>query len=120
MKPSGTLKVKTWYGLSTTVKLFGTAWASIGPLPPHPQLVNIVLRIGLSRENSVHLQLLHETGHLQTLPILVVPGVLFYYLSLPLFPAVIGLLVISEILAEAYVMAKEGKNYFRIYRSLGR
>ncbi|MFV1956409.1 MAG: hypothetical protein ACC640_01395 [bacterium] len=120
MKLSGTLKVKTWYGLSTTVKLFGTAWASIGPLPPHPQLVNIVLRIGLSRENSVHLQLLHETGHLQTLPILIVPVVLFYYLSLPLFPAVIGLLVISEILAEFYVMAKEGKNYFRIYGSLWR
>ncbi len=120
MKISGSLAVRTWYGLSLKVRIFGTAWASIGPLPPHPQLVNIVLRLGLSREDSVHLQLLHETGHLQTLPALIALGMIFYYLSLPLLSAVIGLLVISEILAEGYVIAKEGRNYFRIYRSLWR
>jgi len=112
------MKVKTWYGLSLTVKLFGTAWASIGRTPPHPQMVNIVLRMGLLKEDSVHLQLLHEAGHLQTLPILIVLGVLFYYLSMALLPAAFGLLVISEILAESYVIAKEGKNYLRIYSSL--
>ena len=109
--------MKTWNGLSLTVKLYNNVWASIGPLPPHPQLVNIVLRFGLNKEDSVHLQLLHEWGHLQSLPVMAVLGILFYYLSFPTFPAVIGLFILWEIFSESYVILKEGRNYFNIYRS---
>ena len=109
--------VRTWYGLRLTVSMYGTFWASIGPLPPHPQLVNMILRIGLREEDSVHLQILHEIGHLQSLPAVMVLVGLSYLLSLPLLPAVAGLFLVWEILSESYVILKEGENYFRIYRS---
>lgn len=107
----------TWYGLSLTVKIYNNVWASIGPLPPHPQLVNIVLRFGLNKEDSAHLQLLHEWGHLQSLPVMAVLAGLFWYLSFPVLPAVAGLFILWEMLSESYVILKDRGNYFRIYRS---
>lgn len=115
MKPTLTRKVRTWYGLSLTLRFFGTYWAAIGPLPPHPQLVNMVLRIGLSTDDSLHLQTIHETGHLQTFPALVLAGFLLFLVSDSLWFTLVAFLVLSEIMAEAYVIWREGRNYFRIY-----
>jgi len=115
MKPTLTRKMRTWYGLTMTLRFYGTHWAAVGPLPPHPQLVNMLLRIGLSKEDSVHLQILHELGHLQSLPLMVPIGALPFLLSWPLVPALAGLFVLWEILSEAYVIYREGRNYFRIY-----
>ena len=107
--------MRTWYGLTLTLRFYGTHWAAVGPMPPHPQLVNILLRIGLSKEDSVHLQILHELGHLQSLPLIIVAGAALYWLSWPLLPAVAELFVLWEILSEAYVIFREGRNYLRIY-----
>ncbi|GBE15482.1 hypothetical protein BMS3Abin14_01548 [bacterium BMS3Abin14] len=50
VRPSLTRKLRTWYGLSLTLRLYGTHWAAVGPGPPHPQLVNMLLRIyGIGR-----------------------------------------------------------------------
>ena len=115
MKPTLTSKMRTWYGLTLTLRFYGTHWAAVGPLPPHPQLVNMLLRIGLSKEDSVHLQILHELGHLQSFPIMVLFGALFFKLSTPLWSTLLALFLLWEILSEAYVILREGRNYFRIY-----
>ena len=115
MKPTLTRKLRTWYGLSLTLRLYGTHWAAVGPMPPHPQLVNMLLRIGLSTEDSVHLQVLHELGHLQSLPLMVIIGAVLFLLSAPLWPAAVGLFVLWELLSESYVIIREGRNYLRIY-----
>ena len=64
MKPTLTRKLRAWYGLTLTLRFYGTHWAAVGPMPPHPQLVNMILRMGLSKDDSMHLQILHELGHL--------------------------------------------------------
>lgn len=115
MKPTLTRKMRAWYGLTLTLRLYGTHWAAVGPLPPHPQLVNMLLRIGLSKEDSVHLQALHELGHLQSLPLMVLAGGLLFLASAPALPAIAGFFVLWEILSEAYVILREGRNYLRIY-----
>lgn len=115
MKPTLTRKLKTWYGLTLTLRLYGTHWAAVGPMPPHPQLVNMILRIGLSKDDSVHLQILHELGHLQSLPLLVLAGALLFWFSWPLFTSLVGLFILWEVLSEAYVILREGRNYLRIY-----
>ena len=115
MKPVLTRELKTWYGLSLTLRFYGAHWASVGPLPPHPQLVNMILRIGLSKKDSVHLQILHELGHLQTLPLIVLAGATMYWFSSPLFTSLAVLFVLWEVLSESYVIFREGRNYLRIY-----
>ena len=117
MKPTLTRKLRTWYGLTLTLRFYGTHWAAVGPMPPHPQLVNMLLRVGLSKENSVHLQILHELGHLQSLPLIVLAGVTMYWFSWPLFTSLAVLFVLWEVLSEAYVIFREGRNYLRIYGS---
>lgn len=84
-------------------------------MPPHPQLVNMILRMGLSKDDSMHLQILHELGHLQSLPLMVLAGALLFSLSLPLLPALVGFFLLWEILSETYVVLREGRNYLRIY-----
>ncbi len=115
MKPTLTRKLRTWYGLTLTLRFYGTHWAAVGPMPPHPQLVNMLLRVGLSNEDSVHLQILHELGHLQSLPLIVLAGVTMYWFSWPLFTSLAVLFVLWEVLSEAYVIFREGRNYLRIY-----
>lgn len=115
MKPTLTRKLRTWYGLTLTLRFYGTHWAAVGPMPPHPQLVNMLLRIGLSKEDSVHLQVLHELGHLQSLPLMVLAGGALFLLSAPVLPAAAGLFILWEVLSEACVILREGRNYFRIY-----
>jgi hypothetical protein len=115
VKPTLTRKLRAWYGLTLTLRFYGTHWAAVGPMPPHPQLVNMLLRMGLSKEDSVHLQILHELGHLQSLPLMVPVGITLYWFSWSLLPALAGLFVLWEILSEAYVILREGRNYLRIY-----
>jgi hypothetical protein len=115
MKPTRTTKIRTWYGLTLTLRFYGTHWAAVGPMPPHPQLVNMLLRIGLSKEDSVHLQILHELGHLQSLPLMVLAATVPVLSSTPILPTVVGLFILWEVLSEAYVILREGRNYFLIY-----
>jgi hypothetical protein len=115
MKPTLTKKLKTWYGLTMTLRFYGTHWAAVGPMPPHPQLVNMILRIGLSREDSERLQILHELGHLQSLPMMVPLIFIAFRFSWPPLLAIAGLFFLWEVLSEAYVILREGRNYLRIY-----
>jgi len=115
VKPTLTRKLRTWYGLTLTLRFYGTHWAAVGPMPPHPQLVNMLLRIGLSKEDSIHLQVLHELGHLQSLPVMVLAAATLFLLSWPFFKSLVSLFILWEILSEAYVIAREGSNYLRIY-----
>ena len=107
--------MRTWYGLTLTLRFYGTHWAAVGPMPPHPQLVNMLLRMGLPKEDSIHLQILHELGHLQSLPLMVLAGTALFLFSAPFLPAAISLFVLWEVLSEAYVILREGRNYLRIY-----
>ncbi|MGD8353808.1 MAG: hypothetical protein PVJ01_06540, partial [Pseudomonadota bacterium] len=111
MKATLTRTLKAWYGISMTLRLYGTRWASVGPFPPHPQLVNMVLRIGLSKDDSVHLQVLHELGHLQSLPLIIPISAIPFVLSWPLLPSIAGLVLLWEIMSESYVILREGRNY---------
>ena len=115
MKPTLTRKLRTWYGLTLTLRFYGTHWAAVGPMPPHPQLVNMLLRVGLSKEDSVHLQILHELGHLQTLPLIVLISAVPFLYSWPALTSLGGLFILWEILSESYVIFREGRNYLRIY-----
>ncbi len=63
----------------------------------------------------MHLQILHELGHLQSLPLMVLATILLVLSSAPVLPSAVGLFVLWEILSEAYVILQEGRNYFRIY-----
>ncbi|MDF1536031.1 MAG: hypothetical protein P1S46_05935 [bacterium] len=110
-----TRRMHTWYGLTLTLRFYGTHWAAVGPMPPHPQLVNMILRIGLSKVDSLHLQILHELGHLQSLPLMILAGVTLFLFSAPVLPAAISLFVLWEVLSEAYVILREGRNYLHIY-----
>jgi len=110
-----TKTLRAWYGLSLTLRFYGTHWAALGPMPPHPQLVNMILRAGLEKRDSLHLQVLHELGHLQSLPLMFVAGGLLLGFSVPLWPSLIGFFLLWEVLSEAYVIYREGRNYFRIY-----
>ena len=86
-------------------------------MPPHPQLVNMLLRLGLSREDSLYLQALHELGHLQSLPLMIILALAPFLLSWPLIPSLAGLFVAWEILSEGYVIWREKGNYICIYRN---
>lgn len=108
--------MRTWYGLEFNVTLLDYTWCIIGVLPPHPQLVNMIIRRGLKKEDSAHLQLLHELGHAQAAPLILLYIGLLYYFSVPL-PVAVSLFILWEVLAEAYVVYREGRNYITIYRS---
>jgi hypothetical protein len=71
--------------------------------------------MGLSKEDSVHLQILHELGHLQSLPLMVPAVAVFVLYSAPVLPAAVGLFILWEVLSEAYVILREGRNYLRLY-----
>ena len=63
----------------------------------------------------MHLQILHELGHLQSLPLMIMAGFLLFLLSWPLYPSLACLFILWEVMSEAYVIYREGRNYFRIY-----
>ncbi len=115
-----TEKVRSWHGLVFEIEIVNGKWARLGFLPPHPQLVNLIIRRGLSRRIGDEMQILHEFGHVQAFPV-----VFIYFLPLylmvklgsaeDLIPAILGFFFFWEIAAEAYVFLKV-KDYIKIYR----
>lgn len=122
--------VCSWYGLSAEIVVEGSLWhlVRLGRLALyHPPLVNLVLRYGLPREARLQLSLLHEFGHLQTLPVavlhllwLVVYGRFRRPTKAETGAAVLAAVVAHqatwELASESYVMAHTGPEYRRIYR----
>lgn len=105
------LRVRSWHGVEFDIKIINQNWAKLGILPPHPQLVNLIIRKGLDRNKNIQMQILHELGHVQAFPF-----VFLYYL--PLYSSAklininswiistIGLFFFWEIIAEIYVFLK--------------
>ena len=110
-------KVRSWHGLEFTIEILN-GWAKIGFFL-HPQVANFFLRRGLPEKERIEMEILHEFGHVQTFPF-----VLIYFIPLRVFYGVsglfemaiaaVGLLFFWEILAELYVISKT-RNYFKIY-----
>ncbi len=124
------MKVRAWYGLTGEIEVENELWhlVSIGGLRlPHPPLVNLVLRRGLSPEDRRRLSFLHEFGHFQTLPLALVHALWVLSAgrgqrrSLPgwlAWLAAAGLAheAVWEILSEGYVFVHEGSTYLDVYR----
>jgi hypothetical protein len=122
------LQMPTWYGLKATIELSPNRMlhrAGIGRwLIPHPPVFNWMLRAQLDETAYRRLSVLHELGHFQVLP-----AIILYLLSgtavltilrTTTVQAVIWLLGIFplwELLAEMYVRWKERSSYRQIFRA---
>ncbi len=110
-------RVRSWHGLKFTIEIVG-GWAKIGFFL-HPQVANFFMRYGLPEKERVEMEILHEFGHVQTFPFVLVYYVPFYfYRTLGTFEIVMataGMLFFWEILAELYVAFKY-RAYTEVYR----
>ncbi len=111
--------VKSWHGLEFEIVVWSNWRAKIGFMI-HPQVANFMMRHGLPESVRGKMEVLHEFGHVQTFPF-----VLIYYLPFLLFSSIsdiyefivvtAGMLLFWEVLAEMYVFARfEG--YLSVYR----
>jgi hypothetical protein len=118
------MAVHTWYGLNGEVRAAGPGTCDIaveGKALPHPSLVNLYLRRGLSPQDRVHLGAWHEAGHLQTLPLaflyalaLTASILLRRQKMLPRFLlALLSSMMLWELNSEAYTVARVGKTAYR-------
>lgn len=122
---------RTWYGPTATVVIgpgflhrAGFGWLLI----PHPPLANWFLRHGMRDTDGQALALVHEFGHLQTLPL--VASYLAVNLALAAVrgnfnrPIVLFLFVSAhaawEMMAEGYTMASGGRFYRQCYQGTSR
>jgi len=123
------MRLRTWYGANAYIEVNDQVFhkAGIGIIIiPHPPAVNWLLRRGLEPDFKKKLSLLHEFGHLQTLPLS-----LLYTVSLFLIAVLLGkdsaaelvFMIISihatwEIFAEIYTVFSAGSLYNNYYRSV--
>ncbi len=116
--------VRTWYGLRGEIDVGSGFWhlVRVGRISlPHPALVNIFLRAGLSGTDQDRLSLDHEFGHLQTFPLAILHALGWWRwrtLSRNWLSALVVHQALWELAAEAWVMVHQGRRYFSIY--LGR
>lgn len=122
--------VRSWYGVTAEIAVENNLWHLVrvgGVALPHPPLVNLVLRRGLPRQERLYLSFLHEFGHLQTLPVVVLH--LLWLLKngrwrgrgrwktlAMLAAAAVTHEAVWELASETYVIVKTGPEYGRIYR----
>lgn len=118
------LRVHAWYGVNAVVRGAGSMECDLiveGKEFPHPSLVNLFIRRGLSPEARVHLGAWHEVGHLQTLPFAA-----FFALTLlaaivrkprrllrKIIGALIGVQAAWELASESFVVAQVGAREYR-------
>jgi len=111
-------QVRSWHGLEFEIVIWSNWKARIGFLT-HPQIANFMMRRSLPERERGEMEVLHEFGHVQMFPL-----VLVYYLPFLIqritgwyefLIVTAGMLLFWEVIAEAYVIAKfEG--YLKIYR----
>jgi hypothetical protein len=117
---------RTWYGLQASIKLGpGLIHRSgfFGVMIPHPGLANWILRRGMIARFQSTLSRVHEFGHFQTLPLMLLyaGGMLtkFSFKSVPslsdLFFLVIGLQAAWEIMSESFTIAQDREYYRQCY-----
>lgn len=123
------LRQPTWFGAVAIIEFGGGRLHSAGfgrVLLPHPPLVNWLLRIGVAPHHARMLEMTHEFGHLQTLPI-----VLAYLAALLISSAAsgaltflgvlgsfVGALSVAEIAAEGYTVLSNRRCYADAYRGV--
>lgn len=115
--------VRSWYGVparivATDRGLCNVAFIGI-PLP-HPCLINLVIRHGLPELIKARLFFLHELGHVETLPLLVLPLILLWrgWKASP-SPLILNLLALGsfwELVAEIYVIFRSRREYVAAWR----
>lgn len=124
-------KVRSWYGLSGEIIIEHDYWhlVKVAFLPlPHPPLVNLFIRRGLPLAERRRLSYWHEFGHLQTLTMSLVHA--FWLLNrrpprlqswrtrfLRLGAIFFAHEATWELMSEAYVILKTGRDYRRLYRT---
>lgn len=123
-------KVRSWYGLTGEIDVGNHLWhlVKVSRVPlSHPPLVNLVLRKGLPPEEHLQLSFLHEFGHLQTFPLVILhAGFLMVFgnwrgngfgtFLRRIIAGAIAHKAMWELSSEAYTLAKAGPEYRRIYR----
>jgi len=120
---------RTWFGILVAVDIGGGFWhrAGIGSvLIPHPPLINWLLRLGLKKEDEQRLSIIHEFGHLQTLPLFLL--YLIVYASLMVHfgghsllqwaAGGISLFAFWEIISELYTVYNSGSLYKLYYANV--
>lgn len=124
------MKVHAWYGLTGEIEVENELWhlVKVGQVAlNHPPLVNLILRRGLPRGDRLRLSYLHEFGHFQTLPFVLLHLLLLLSSSFRRRRSLCGWLIwwaelalaheaVWELAAEVYVAAHDGKAYFATYR----
>lgn len=123
------MKVRSWYGLEAEIDVDDELWhrVRVDSVPlNHPPLVNLVLRQGLPLIDRHRLSFLHEFGHFQTLPLVIVHSLVLYWASpkpVSFLRKIIWWLTFAlthqvawEIASEGYVVAHERGAYIRTYR----
>ncbi len=125
------VRIRTWYGIIAVIEIRNRSFhrAGLGKfIMPHPPVVNWLLRRGMRNDFCRRLSILHELGHLQTLP-----GIFLYSLGMGLWiyhqkpvsllelgMILLGIHAFWELLAELYVRFQAGPLYRLYYRGVGR
>ena len=119
-------RMRTWYALEAVIEIRSRGFHRAGfgkLLIPHPPAVNWLLRYGLPDKPYYRLSMVHEFGHFQTLPILLIYVLwsvrwLFTRASVNVLELTVVFLSIhsmAEILAEGYVYFKIKGDYRDFY-----
>ena len=118
------LRVHSWYGVNAVVRGAGSMECDLvveGREFPHPSLVNLFIRRGLTPAARLRLGAWHEFGHLQTLPFaaLFALTLLTAIVRHPRRPrrkivaALIGVEAAWELASESYVVRQVGTRAYR-------
>jgi hypothetical protein len=124
-----TIERRMWFGMNATVTI-GTGFihkAGFGMISlPHPPVINLLLRQGLTEDDRDTLSFTHELGHFQTLPL----AVLYTGLMLALtyvtghtgFIEIVLVLISThaawEIVAEIITIASDMSLYRKYYEGI--
>ena len=121
------LRVHSWYGVNAVVRGAGSMECDLvveGKEFPHPSLVNLFIRRGLSDDARLRLGAWHEFGHLQALPFAALFALTLLAtiacnprrLPRKIVAALIGVQAAWELASESYVVARvSAREYCRAY-----
>lgn len=111
-------RVRSWQGLEFNIEI-RDGWAKLGFFY-HPQIANFFMRYGLPRMVRLEMEILHELGHIQSVPFVFAYYFPFYLMeklhgAMSIFITTLGMFLFWEVLAECYVLWSH-KGYFGAYK----
>lgn len=116
-------RLVTWYGLPALIRQADDGLCDIavaGLALPHPSLVNRIIRRGVPVDVRARLSLLHEFGHVQTMPFLAIPAAFLWRrrrqgpLAAPIQLLALG--AYWEMASEGYVVLRAWQEYVAALR----